>query len=73
MKSRGDERYHIANVLGISMDKYEEANPLSGLFTIAFRFNRTDLPDTLEFFNFECLLIVCISNDSLRAQELLRF
>ena len=68
MKSSGDGRYHIENVLGISTDKYEEENPLSGLFTIAFCFNCTDLPDTLEFFNFECLLIVGICNDSLRAQ-----
>jgi hypothetical protein len=43
MKSSGDERYHIENVLGISTDKYEEGNPLSGLFTIAFCFNCTDL------------------------------
>lgn len=34
MKASGDERYHIANVLGISIDEWEEAKPISGLFYI---------------------------------------
>jgi hypothetical protein len=32
MRASGEQRYHITNVLGISMDEWEEAIPLSGLF-----------------------------------------
>ena len=32
MRASGEQLYHITNVLGISMDEWEEAIPLSGLF-----------------------------------------
>jgi hypothetical protein len=34
MKASGDDRYYIANELGISMDEWKEAKPFSGLFYI---------------------------------------
>jgi hypothetical protein len=41
MKASGEQRYHITNVLGISMDEWEEAIPLSGLFGTDGRMKKT--------------------------------